>query len=226
MSDSGDHVYFTAFGNLATGATSFGSNLYLWTPSGTRFVAALNPTEFYGPTNWSLSPNSRFFAFESIAPLTGGGNRSSACGATADAPCKQVFIYDSDTRRVRCVSCDPAGGPAISTLGSAMSPQAGRAVTDDGRVFFNSDARLVAGDTNGKTDVYEWDGSAPQLITTGTSSSSSFGRRYLGGREHGVLLYRGVVVGQDVDTNVDLYAARADGGLAEQNTASVGGRRF
>jgi hypothetical protein len=237
VSDSGDRVYFEAFGNLAPGGMSGASNLYEWSPAGTRFIAALDPGEYSGPGSWSMSPSGRFFAFESVASITGVDNRSSSCGDSAEAQCREVFVYDADTQAVRCVSCDAAGAPGHARVGAAnyktfagepgagapltISGYRGRAVTDDGRVFFLSEARLVAGDTNGKRDVYEWDGTVPRLISTGKSTSDS-GLADISADGSTAFFFTGeALVSQDVDTNVDLYAARTNGGLGAQNKVPV-----
>jgi hypothetical protein len=232
VSDSGDRVYFVSSANLAPGGTSQAANIYEWSPAGTRFIATAP-----GPS-WSISPSARFFAFESGASITGVDNRSSSCGDSAEARCLEVFVYDADTHSVRCVSCDTAGPPGHARVGAAniklssgqpydagvpftMGGYYGRAVTDDGRVFFNSEARLVAGDTNGKRDVYEWDGSAPRLISTGKSSSDSGLADISVDGSTAFIFTDEALVSQDIDTNVDLYAARTNGGLAAQNKMPV-----
>ena len=42
-------------------------------------------------------------------------------------------------------------------------------MSDDGRVFWSTKDPLVPRDTNDDTDVYEYTGGRPQLITTGIS---------------------------------------------------------
>jgi hypothetical protein len=224
INGSGDRIYFEATANLAAGASTAGPKLYVWSPGGTKFIAALDPSEFSSPGSWSTSSSGRFLAFSSFAPVTGYDGRGPSCAQAPDGRCGQVFVYDDHAQSIRCASCDPAGLPANSTVGGVDSTISGyyaRAVTDDGRVFFNSDARLVAGDTNGRADVYEWDGSGPRLISTGKSSSDSvFADSSVDGST-AFFSTAEALVSQDVDTNVDLYAARVDGGLGAQNKVPV-----
>src|SRR5262249_27571980 len=76
---------------------------------------------------------------------------------------------------------------------------------------------MVAQDTNGQQDLYEWEGGRIRLISTGTSSAGS---SFAGASANGDDVYfltRQSLVGQDTDDNVDLYDARVDGGLPSQN---------
>ena len=227
VSDSGDRVYFYSAANLADGGVSGGVNIYLWTPAGTRFVAALNPAaadEATSPGIWSMSPSGRFFAFTSIVPITGFDSRSPACSETVTGACKEVYVYDAEAKRVACASCRAGGSPSgHSTIGGQaatagqISNYYGRAVTDDGQVFFETPDALVAGDTNGKVDVYRWDGAAAGLISSGQGDgNSTFADASIDGSS--VFFYTAQsLVGQDVDKNIDLYVARVGGGLAGQS---------
>jgi hypothetical protein len=233
ISDSGDRIYFQASANLAAGGSAGGVNLYVWSPTGTRLVAVLDPSEGTGLGSSSMSPSGRFFAFSSVAPVTGYDGRSPSCTyqSLPDDRCSQVFVYDAEAQSVRCASCDPAGAPAKSVVGALpttissttglISSYYARAVSNDGRVFFSSEARLVAGDINGKRDVYEWDGSALRLISTGKGSSDAVFADISADGSTVFFSTEEALVGQDVDTNIDLYAARTNGGLADQNTAPV-----
>jgi DNA-binding beta-propeller fold protein YncE len=51
------------------------------------------------------SPNGRYFAFMSQRPLTGYDNRDAASGQRDE----EVFLYDSQSGHLSCVSCNPTG---------------------------------------------------------------------------------------------------------------------
>ena len=49
----------------------------------------------------------------------------------------------------------------------------GLSLTDDGRVFFNSDDAIAPRDLDSRQDAYEWSGKLPELISTGGSPFDS-----------------------------------------------------
>jgi hypothetical protein len=130
-----------------------------------------------------VTPDGRHLVFESIANLTGFDSGEG----------REIYIYDFGAG-LSCVSCNPSG---ISTIKgqqayhsdaelpeSFNSTYALRPVSGDGdRVFFDSREALVPQDSNGQTDVYEWerDGSGSckraagclYLLSGGTSSDVS-----------------------------------------------------
>jgi hypothetical protein len=152
----------------------------------------------------------------------------------------ELYLYGAATGRLMCVSCAPFPATAGTQLTdhNSFAPGVRNAVsprnlsTNGGRVFFQTTETLVPRDTNGKLDVYEWEeggeGTCPSgrplgcvyLISTGQSSSES----YLGDADltgNNIFFFtRQPLVSQDVDFNVDVYDARVDGGLAEQNAQS------
>ncbi len=118
--------------------------------------------------NARVSADGLHAAFMSEAPLTGYDNTDAASGK-ADS---EVFLYDADEGKLRCVSCNPSGArplgrtlyPGVGFWAAAQIPgwetvfQASRPLSSDGkRLFFDSFEALVPRDTNGKQDVYEWE---------------------------------------------------------------------
>lgn len=228
-------------------------NLYVWheTPSGpeTTFIADLNST--YDKTDWHnyynasaggdaqgakgsrVIPDGQTALFSSTEQLTSYDN----------AKYQELYLYDASsgtTGELTCVSCNPDGAPATAEaylmelkLGAAApvgrAPFLTRNLSDDGtRVFFQTTEALVPGDTNGQTDVYEWekqgthscpesDGNCVFLISTGTSGSeSAFGEASESGGD--VFFFTSQpLVSQDTDSNIDVYDAREDGGISAQN---------
>src|SRR3989442_14439830 len=97
----------------------------------------------------ALSADGRFVAFTSVAPDLVAGDTNGAA---------DVFVHDRQTGTTERVSVDSAGNQANGDSGAV-------ALSADGRfVAFTSVAtNLVAGDTNGSSDVVWKDG------VTGTS---------------------------------------------------------
>lgn len=135
-SEDGSYVYFVANGVLAPGAPRGGCddeaeptaattcNLYErhyngteWEP--TKFIA---PLSFEDAPDWgaggypedlsdetsSVSPNGLYLAFMSELPLTGYENVDASAEAE-NARDEEVFLYDAETERLVCASCNPSG---------------------------------------------------------------------------------------------------------------------
>ena len=88
-----------------------------------------------------------------------------------------MYSYDPAARKIVCVSCRPDGEPpTFDVEGSKM----GLFMSNDGRTFFATEDPLTPVDTNKQLDVYEFTEGRPQLITTGTGTSSSRSNPYGG----------------------------------------------
>jgi DNA-binding beta-propeller fold protein YncE len=129
ISEDGASVFLVAQGVLATNANgnrehavTRKNNLYELHYDGTEwactFIATLSKED--GP-EWEgnqladtayltarVSPNGRYFAFMSQAPITGYENIDSNPAAKG-ARDEEVFLYDSLSATLRCVSCNPSG---------------------------------------------------------------------------------------------------------------------
>ncbi|HTZ65545.1 MAG TPA: hypothetical protein VMB51_15685 [Solirubrobacteraceae bacterium] len=130
IDEAGTDLYLIAQGVLANNenaagqvAGANGDNLYALRSAGNQwaisFVATLasadNP-EWEGGKQADqafvtarVSPNGQYFAFMSNASLTGYDNVD-ANPAADGARDEEVYIYDADTERLTCVSCDHSGG--------------------------------------------------------------------------------------------------------------------
>jgi hypothetical protein len=108
--------------------------------------------------------------------------------------------------------------PGWTALSQHKAFYQSRYLSDEGRLLFNSSDQLVAPDTNGKMDVYQYEpdgvgsckGSAAcvSLISTGTSEhESAFLDASVSGNDVFFLTAQRVV-GADHDTNFDMYDAR------------------
>jgi hypothetical protein len=207
VTEDGAVVYFTAQGDLAPGATTapYGiTNVYVWHEGAPiRFIARAN-------VGGQVSPNGMHFAFMSSTPLT----------AYHCSGCAMLYDYDYATGQTRCVSCDPSGASPTGPVefgglpyGTGIDSYHPRVVLDDGKIFFDSRDALVAQDTNGQYDVYQWQDGRLSLISTGTGEEeSAFADVSADGSN--VFFKTGQrLVGQDIDENVDLYDARVGGGF-------------
>jgi NHL repeat len=216
ITGDGSFLYFVANGSLATGATSGQPNLYLLQNGTITFITTLSGGD---GSDWSagslsarISSNGSFLAFTSTSSLTGFNNNGSP----------EIFLYDSGAKKVSCASCNPSGVPA--TAGAAIAgPEGGvigggsdylqRFVSDSGQVFFNTTDALLPADTNGKSDVYEYESGQLHLISSGTSVDPSL---YVDSSTSGNDVFFATsqqLVPQDTDGGVDVYDARVDGGF-------------
>jgi hypothetical protein len=187
-----------------------------------------------------VTPDGKTLLFSSVKPVTGYENseQHELYLYSAERPV-------SASNPV-CVSCNPSGAPAkteayLSHTTGSPSPANRNAfmtrnLSDDGdRVFFETEEILVPQDTNGQMNVYEWEregisecmgssenyyassGGCLYLISSGTSSSESYFGDADAEGDNVFFFTRQSLVGQDRDSNVDLYDARVDGGIATQN---------
>jgi hypothetical protein len=249
-SEDGEQVYFAAGGALATGATasecSGSCNVYsLHVGSAPRFVALLSGSDgsgtnpYYGegyePSVGDWAPG--LGTHTSEVSSTGGtlvfqSNQSlPVVGYPAGFPsagAEEVYLYEAASDKLHCVSCSPSG----ETGGNSFLPISWndtfqmRDLSDDGgRVFFDSDTPLVAQDTDGAQDVYEWereglgsctsetaiDGGCVYLLSGGTSTTESW---LIGASESGddvFVVTRARLVPEDQSELFNLYDVRVGG---------------
>ncbi len=130
-----------------------------------------------------VSPDGRYLAFGATSSLTGYDNRDAVSGGLDT----EVYVYDADTGRLACVSCNPTGerpsgasyleGPHYNDLENELRgiiTSRSRDVSDSGRVFFNSNDALVPQDVDGTQDVYEYE---PDGVGSCAISDSTFNER-------------------------------------------------
>jgi WD40-like Beta Propeller Repeat len=175
-----------------------------------------------------VSADGSHLLFVSRAELTGYPNEGAA----------EVFLYapppGGSAALLSCVSCNPSGEhpqgsasvPGARRNGSgegALGLYKPRALAADGnRVFFETSDRLVQQDTNGRTDVYEWEaagegscvraGGCAQLISGGRDSEPSYFLDADDGGSEAFFLTAGALVPRDPGT-YDVYVAREGGGF-------------
>ncbi len=234
-SEDGEYVYFVADGVLANGAVGGQPNLYLSHGGVTTFIATLSPNDDHvqpsdngevgdwrpglGRRTADVTPDGHSIVFMSQNSLTGYPNEGSW----------EVYVYDAEGGKLSCVSCDPNGEPPpIHVLAASYLPFSEsltyqpRVISEDGsRVFFGSQEPLVAHDTNGLTDVYEWEregsngceqsGGCVYLLSGGTSTDGSYLLDASGNGSDVFMITRAQLVPQDLDENYKVYDARVDG---------------
>lgn len=212
VSNLGNDAYFVAKANLAGAATAGQPNLYRWsTASGVEFIAALSAGDpfaggFAGPIAATSAEGSALI-FTSEAGLAGN---------LAAAGVREIYRWKAG-EGLACVSCSdaPATGAQV-TQPTVRGGAGGNPISSDGsRVFFNTADPLVAADTDGVGDVYEWNDGEVGLLTSGKGTTES---KFIDADPSGIDAFfatRDQLVGADVDQNTDVYDARIGGGFAE-----------
>jgi len=125
----------------------------------------------------------------------------------------QMYVYDRIGQSLNCVSCpsDASLIPTITRTGrdnfKGFRP---RFLSDDGQVFFSTTGALVAGDTNGVADVYEYDGQTGtlSLLTTGKGSEPAMLADASRSGDDVFVVTRQQLVTSDRDGYIDLYDVR------------------
>jgi hypothetical protein len=153
------------------------------------------------------------------------------CNGNAGAPTSSVFAAKYDRNE---------GTAAPGYLTRRLAQPAGVSISTDGsKVFFASPEGLAPGALNeacareafgecqvAAENIYEWDNGQIYLLSDGRDSSSLFGSsatRLVGADPVGDNVFMtttSVLVPQDIDSQVDIYDARAEGGFPPE-AASV-----
>jgi hypothetical protein len=163
-------------------------------------------------TNDSTAVAGGDLLFMSMANLTGYQNHEFS----------EVYRYDAQTRSLTCVSCNPSGeaahGNSFVPIGWGDTFVPPWMSEDGARVFFDSPEALVASDSDGRTDVYEWEsvgtGSCREgpgclyLISSGTSTADSLLAAVSPTGDDVFFATRAQLVAQDENQNFNLFDAR------------------
>lgn len=196
-----EYVYLVAQASLAPGSTAGQPNLYLLHGGHTQLIATLDGVDEESATDYSggvanswepdigrrtaqATPSGHSLVFASVRSLTGYDNLDPLTGQRA----REVYVYDADSEKLSCVSCDPSG---VAPTGAGILPISGfstyqlHSISEDGsKVFFESAQPLVPQAQNGRLNVYEWerDGSGScgyadgciYLLSSGSSPYPSY----------------------------------------------------
>lgn len=229
LSPEGDTVFLAARGALAPGATQLEigdppemQNLYaIRHGQEPEFVATAAVPELVARARYgdiAISSKGRYVAFQSPTNLT----------AFDSEGISQVYVYDTVTKDLSCASCPLSGegtGPGLlgrSDLQLKQPSPTVRSVLDDGSVFVDSPEALLPSDSNGQYDVYRYRAGAQQLISSGDGDYPSFFQESAGEGSSVFFATRNPLVTQDRDIQVDLYVARAGGGIPTQMASRQG----
>ena len=196
-SEDASRIYFVSKEELNGEGVAGKPNLYLRdSGKAIKFIATLFAGEtqldngdLNGSTHFPFSVATRYpiahgvritadgdhFAFVSAARLTSYDNTDAANGR----PAIEVYLYDTASDQVHCVSCNPSGSRPMGReivdskvqkygVSAQMAPAVNeifvpRSLSADGsRLFFESYESLLPRDTNATEDVYEWERSSSQ----------------------------------------------------------------
>ncbi len=241
-SEDGASVYFVAEAPL-TGAqaNSQGAiaqagqpNLYLRREGATTFIATLtsrDSDDWGSPPRWitaRVSPDGNFIAFDSLGQLTDSDNLG-PCVFTGDklevGACQEIFLYDAEQSQLSCASCAPGGeapggpasiGPPIKSNGTINEKPVTylqRFLSDSGQVFFNTVARLLPADTNGLSNVYEYEDGQLHLLSPGSTSANAYFVEASASGEDVFLATSELLT--DKNGDVEIFDARVNGGFPE-----------
>jgi hypothetical protein len=133
-----------------------------------------------------------------------------------------VLLYDLARQDSSCISCPvggapDAGNPRLPSPDRNISNRLPVTVTDEGLAFFDTTARLVTADHNGKRDVYSYQDGTVTLISPGDQAFDAY---YADASDDGHDVFFGTaqpLVGRDVDQAADIYDARLGGGFPSQS---------
>ncbi len=220
ISEDGSYVYFGSKGVLSGAeasqsgemAQSGVENLYLEHDGTITFITHAGDILTYkGLPKPLVSSNGAFLAFES--------NNSLTVYDSKELP--EIYLYSAATKRFECASCNP-DGEAPSEKGVVLggvpaSRFVPHFVSDNGQVFFETAEALLPRDTNGSSDVYEFDyESGLSLISQGTiPSETHLLEASASGNDVFFLTDQNLVPRDSFQEANKIYDARVDGGFPE-----------
>ena len=159
-----------------------------------------------------VSQNGRYMLIQSRNSLDGAPNKNKTA----------IYMYNSETHDLACVSCRPNGTPSARDSNLADEPESlttgiinPRNIGNDGRVFFNSSDRLIPADQTFSQDVYEYHRGRVFLISSGQGDEN---QSYLADSSddgtHVFFLTRTAFRPEDRDSaELDIYDAHTGGGF-------------
>ena len=202
VSDDGRTFYFLS-GDMGEGAYGEGP-LMVWRDGAIHEVSPVT-TE---PGAERMSPDGRYYAIYQSSVVQQVG---------------VIRLYDAETNQLECVSCLPDGTPVFASLPSntggdtLFSNRSPRSVGNDGAVYFDTAARLVAADVNGTRDVYVYRDGSVSLISPGNAPFDAVIGDVSASGSDVFFTTAQKLVGRDNDESIDVYDARVNGGLPAQS---------
>jgi hypothetical protein len=191
------------------------------------------PETYGGPAvNTSVvSPDGAYFAFPSERSLTGYDNSQAAPGdcegvspetnEAGTGECREVYVYDAVTPGLVCASCNRSRAPPVgpSSLGGYGPQPSGfmeyrpRNLLDDGTLFFESSDALVASASDGRENVYEFEGGSVRPISDVEGGQSSYFMDASADGSDVFFATTNELVPQDTGDSLVVYDARVEGGF-------------
>jgi hypothetical protein len=222
MSDDGERVYYHATTN----------NLVVWDHGRSQVIRVVpfpgGVRDGFGLTNaipgyGRVTPDGMFLAFGTNATVDSGVH-----GLTGEVTNghRELYLYSLRDGSLTCCSCPSAAATSDATVmpeatqGEPRVENAGfrpRFLSEDGRVFFSSGDALVAQDTNGVFDTYEYDPVTGRvsLLSTGTGKDPATFADASASGDDVFIVTRQRLVASDHDDLVDLYDVRDGSSLPE-----------
>lgn len=199
VSEDGSHVYLDG-----TPDPSGPAGRYVWSSAGLRYISA---TPSLQPWMVNISPNGNYAVFASGDRLTSYDNQSH----------NELYLYDAVRDQFSCASCPQDGSPSTGEAQSLepqipVSNRYPRQVVDNGTVFFHTPTALVAGDVNGRSDVYSFRNGRATLISPGKGPYTA---RFMDASDDGRNVFfvtPEALSSRDLDEEYDVYDARVGGG--------------
>ena len=238
--DDLSYVYFIATGQLVPGEPLLGTlrGFYMWHDGHIAYIGEMRQDETIDDSmignnlivsvQSRVTPDGRHFLFST---KTGSGlpleyDQGSCSNNVTKPGCRELYVYSADTETLACASCNPTGEPATSHASTGFrvpsSPahtyHFNRAISDDGgHVFFSTGDALLPEDTNGRQDAYQYDVQTQELhlISSGTDPSDSYFLEASPDGRDVLFATRQRLSRWDVDTSIDVYDARVNGGFPE-----------
>jgi hypothetical protein len=247
VSSDGSYAYFVAKGilsgknNKGHSPTEGAENLYEWhegSSTPVTYITSLREESAGDESDWRgyavfglnedasgekssrVTSGGEVMLFSSVEPLTPYDNNGT----------HELYLYNATDAKLTCVSCNPGGQEATtgayfaqkifetSILPTSRNSFLTRNLSEDGeRVFFQTEEALVPKDSNGVSDVYEWENGHLYLISSGQGDNASFFGDASANGDDVFFFTRQRLVSGDQDDNLDVYDARVDGGIAAQN---------
>jgi hypothetical protein len=215
-SQNGEYVYYTDEGGIVlwhNGETKrFGPGLGEATPSLASFFGGHQ-------IQARVTPDGQYLVYAHEV--------HGECGWSGEFDCQEIYVYSAATNTVSCASCQQSGetpsfdaGTAVTGFHGPTEPNGVLAPVFPGNgkyVFFSTEQSLLPRDTNGVSDVYEYNTETGELslLSSGTSKRGSW---LLGTGEDGRDVFIDTeqqLVGWDNDSAYDVYDVRIGGGLPE-----------
>jgi hypothetical protein len=213
-----------SFGGALVGMSDDARRVYVHDSGGTlklwqEGVAGLTTADPSAPR-----PTSAATWMTLVAAMPGLGRVSPDGNWLAYIKDGQMYVYDRSRQSLACVSCpsDASVEPTITSSGrdnfKGFRP---RFLSNEGQVFFTSTGSLVPSDTNGVTDVYEYDGPSQtlRLVSTGKGSEPTEFADASASGDDVFVVTRQRLVPADLDDYVDVYDVRVGAAPADEPRA-------